>query len=614
MDLRPLTDAEIDRLSEEELAEYQEHLEAIWRDKGRKRFTAFARMVEVPGAPTAGVKFSDFRRELAKERGEILEEDEPDQEEYYPKLLEPAEHHDLIMDILQDLVEETLRDENGDYADGAMIFAPPGSAKSSYTSMLAPAYFMGKYRNFNVIGASYAQSVADRFSRRARHIVGSAHYTQIFDASIIGDNKAVQNWSTTNGSEYRSTGIQAAVTSFRADLLLIDDPVAGREEADSEIIQKKTVQSFHDDLCSRLKPGGKIGLAMTRWNELDLGGHILGTDWKGQSGFWRGTDGRLWFIVNLPLLAEHADDLLGRSKGEILWPSWFRMKDAMRLQDNAQTKGASHARTWSSLYQQRPAPTEGAIIKRQYWKKWPEGKKLPEPKFVALFYDTAFEEEEINDPSAMTAWIVFESTSKKETGEEYNHDHLMMTGAWEEHVESVALPDIIHEHAKLFRPDAIVVEKRASGHYVIQELRRRRLPVKAWLPKGKVGTKGKVPRAWATALLMEPGAVWYVDGPKTRAVIDQCAAFSGEGTGKDDLLDTVTCAIQWMRDRFLYRHADEEMDAEEHRQDRINKIESSRPRRVYGEVQKPRIDDEDKTWDRLTDDSRKDIRRRLYGG
>src|SRR5687768_11079050 len=74
---------------------------------------------------------------------------------------------------------------------------------------------------------------------------------------------------------------------------------------------------------------------------------------------------------------------------------------------------------------------------------WPEGKKLPECTFIGLFYDTAVEEEEINDPSAMTAWGVFESTSKKGTGEEYNHNHVIMLGAWEEHVEAVALPDII---------------------------------------------------------------------------------------------------------------------------------------------------------------------------
>jgi hypothetical protein len=167
MDLRPLTDAEISNLTDEEAAEYLEHLEALYRDKGRKRFTQFARMVEVPGAPVSGgVKASDFRRELAKERGEIIEDDEPDEEEFYPKLLDPAEHHDLIMDITQDLVEETLRAPDGEYADGAMFFAGPGSAKSSYTSMLAPPYFMGKYPNFNVIGASYAQQVANRFSRR----------------------------------------------------------------------------------------------------------------------------------------------------------------------------------------------------------------------------------------------------------------------------------------------------------------------------------------------------------------------------------------------------------------------------------------------------------------
>lgn len=789
MQLRPLTQSQLDKLSDSELAEYVQGLEAAHYDKGRKSFKAFARMVEVPGAPIAeGVKFSDFRRELARERGEVLEDDAPDQEVFYPKLLNPAAHHDIIMETLQALIEETLLASDGEYADGAMFFAPPGSAKpvaahmtvlmgdgrtlpisevvvgdcvigksghpcrvlqvhdqgilpcvrivtdagreiiaegshpfltaagwrqaedlesgidglalmtapdlpgcddlgpfmsgakakklasyrlrhqridqlylfdrvrlvegagdfpcrcltvegdesfvvedavahnSSFVSMLAPAYFMGKYPNFNVIGASYAQQVANRFSRRARHIVGSKEYGHIFDAKLVGDNSAVENWMMTNGSEYRAAGVQAAVTSFRADALFIDDPVAGREEADSEVIQLKTNQSYHDDLCSRLKPGGKLALVMTRWSELDLGGHILGADWKGESGFWKGTDGRLWYVVCLPLLAEHSDDPLGRKLGDLLWPQWFRMRDALRLKENAATKGAFHARTWSSLYQQRPAPTEGAIIKRAYWKKWPEGKKLPECKFIALFYDTSFEDDEMNDPSAMTAWGIFEGISKKGTGEEYNHFHAILLGAWEEHVESVDLPDIIagnrHDnpppekriigHAEHFKPDAIVVEKRASGHYVIQELRRRRLPIVAWLPRGKSGTKGKTPRAWAAALIMEPGSIWYVDGPATRKVVDQCAQYAGEGTAKDDLLDTVTMAMIWFRDKYMFQHADEEMDGEEHRQWRIAQEEKKKEqgkRRYYGGQMPPKRVDDD-AFQRMTPSTQ----RRLYGG
>lgn len=621
--LPSLTKEQFSKLSDSEQSEYIEHMEALYRERGRKRFRDFARMVEVPGAPRANEKISDFRRELARQRGEILPDDEPDVDEFYPKLLQPARHHDLIMDTLQDLIEERLCAVDGEYADGAMFFAPPGSSKSTYTSMLAPAYFMGKYPNFNVIGASYAQSVANRFSRRARHIAGSKEFGEIFEARLTGDNKAVENWMMTNGSEYRATGVQAAVTSFRADFLGIDDPVAGREEADSEIIQEKTNSSYHDDLCSRLKPGGKIGMIMTRWNLLDLGGHILGADWKGESGFWKGTDGRLWYIVNLPLLAEHPDDPLGRRPGELLWPEWFRLRDAQRLKENAEAKGGSHARTWNSLYQQRPALAEGAIIKRAYWKKWPKAEP-PKVTFVGLFYDTAFEEDELTDPSAMTAWGVFEHTSRKGTGEEYNHQHLIMLGAWEEHVEAVDLPDIIagnrqdnpHPderivgHAEIFKPDVIAVEKRASGAMVVQALRKRRLPVKAWLPEGKPGSKGKTPRAWATALAMESGGVWYMDGPMTQKVIEQCSQYSGEGTAPDHLLDTVTMAVLWFRKRGMHQTADEEMDAEEHRQWLLEKKQTTRKRKIYGDTTRHiKVEDDDHTWARFTPETR----RKLYG-
>jgi hypothetical protein len=609
MDLRPLTDDEISRLTDEEAAEYLEHLEAIYRDRQAKDIIEFARAVEVPGAPTPAEE-SDAKRRAANPKwqpGEVIEE----AEEFYPSKLNPAEHHLLILSVVQDLMEDRLVTPEGEPVDGLIITAPPGSAKSSYASMVVPAFVMGWRPKTNVIAASYSQELSDKFSRRVRSIIASPEYQAVFPhVKLAEGNTAVRGWSLSNGSEYRSTGVGAGIAGFRCNLLIGDDLVANREDAESPVIREKTWNAVNDDLLPRRKGDlFKMLFINTRFHEDDHIGRFLGPNYKGQSGHWKGM-GYNWYILNLPLVAEHPDDPLGRKKGQILWPENYKVRDVIRLRDDQTIQGI---RRYSSLYQQRPAPHEGAIIKRAYWKKWPEGKKLPECKFIALFYDTSFEEEEMNDPSAMTAWGVFGSTSRKDTGEEYDHDHLILLGSWEAQVESVALPDIISDHAKHFRPDAIVVEKRASGHYVIQELRRRRLPVKAWLPKGKVGKLGKVPRAWAAALLLEPGSVWYVDGEKTRAVIDQCAAFPN--ATHDDLVDTVTMAVQWTRDRFLYQMADEEMNAEEHVEWRKAKIDAARPRRIYGsEAKKPKIDDEDHTWQTFTEETRGKIRRRLYNG
>jgi phage terminase large subunit-like protein len=550
---RPLSDAELEQLTPDELEIYEEELEALYWTQGKDSFLNFCTMVDVPGAP--------------------METEEEDK--FFPMRVKPATHHKLLISAVQNLADGTWHD-----VDGIMAFTSPGSAKSTYLSVLAPAWLLGRKKGTNVIGASYNDDVANRFGRRVRSIVRSNEFTKIMGCHITGDNQAVDNYSLSNEAEYRSAGLNGGITSFRADWALVDDPVKSRQDADSELIRERTWEVFSSDISTRLKPGGKIIIVQTRWHEDDLSGRILGEKWKGQSGLWRGTDGRLWHVINLPHIAEHADDPLGRKPGELLWPEWHRMADAKRLQDAAK-RGGTAARLWSALYQQRPSPDEGAILARHYWQPWTK-KDLPECEAIYLFYDTAFEEDEQNDFSAMTAWGVFEHTSKKKTGEEYKHKHILLLGAWKERVNSIDLLDEVKGHCKLFRPDRVFVEKRASGIQLLQELQRQRIPVKAWLPRGKPGAKGKVPRAHAIASILEQGSVWFVPGAKTEAVLDECAAFPF-GTN-DDWVDTVTMAIAWFRDRHIFMTADDELDLEEMKERLAEKaaMKRSSGRRLYG--------------------------------
>jgi phage terminase large subunit-like protein len=580
-EFRSLTDQELSSLSDEDLADYEENLEALYWARGKDSFLDFCQMVDVPGAPMG----------------------DDEEGKFFPTRVKPAAHHRLIIDAIQGLADG--RDSD---VDGVMFFLPPGAAKSTYASVLAPAWLLGRKPGTNVIAASYGQDLANRFGRRVRYIVRSQDFTKITGFSITGDNQAVHEWSLTNGSDYRATGLDAGFAGTRSDFFFIDDPHRNRDEADSTIIQEKIWEGFNDNVQTRLKPGGKIFLIQTRWNELDLAGRLLGP-WSGQSGLWRGTDGRLWKIINLPLLAEHIDDPLKREKDQLLWPEWFRMKDALRLRDTAK-RGGSAARTWSSLFQQRPAPSEGAILARHYWKPWVK-KDLPECESINLFYDTAFDDGEENDFSAMTAWGVFEHKSEKKTGEEYNHKHIILLGAWNEKVSAPDLLDEVRGHCKLFHPDRILIEKRASGIQLIQELQRQRFPVKAWLPKGKPGTKGKVPRAHAIAAIMEQGSCWYVPGAKTDMVLDQCAAFPF-GTN-DDLCDTVTMAISWYRDKFIFRTADDELDSEELKERLAEQAAiKSRGRRLYGSNERQGLVNDPIEPDeisRMTESTK----RRLYG-
>lgn len=587
-------------LSDEQAQELLRELETVRRLDLQREFKQFARYVEVPGTAAIGdADYSDIGRLIAEKRGLTLPDLQPDTTELYPQKLNPAKHHDLIMDTIQNIVEESITTPNAEPVDGLMIFCPPGAAKSTYSSMLAPAYFMGRWKNYNIVGASFSQAVSNRFSRRAMAIVGSQDYAGIFPGiSFIKSD--VENWELSNGSEYRSTGIMGGATSFRANMLIIDDPVKNREEAESTVIQDKIWDEFNDSLATRLKPDGlgKIVLIMTRWLETDLAGRLLGPEWKGQSGHWKGTDRRNWYVINLPRVAEHRDDPLGRKEGELLWPEWFTWRETDRLRQAAE-KGGIAARTWSSLHQQRPAPTEGNILLRSYWREWKKkdsaGKLLlPECNLILLSYDTAIEDGEENDYSAMTAWGVFDHVSTR-GAEEWNHQHMILLGAWRDKIQAVDLADEVQDQWKFFRNGAkqapmILIEKRASGAQLIQELKRLRLPVKQWLPKGRPGAKGKIPRAHGVAMMLEQGSVWYVPGKITSAVLDECAAFPN--ATNDDWTDTVTCALTYARDHFMFRTADEEMDEHERKEWVMRQREEARKgRRLYADRIKKPIDD-----------------------
>jgi phage terminase large subunit-like protein len=565
-------------------------LEDFLKQSQKKDIRHFARAIEVPGTPLPSEKprRSDAaKRAAGMTPAQIAAEAHGEEPKFYADKLAPAPHHDLILQVAQGLLDETLLAPDGEPIDGVMIFAPPGSAKSSYASVVVPAFALGYRRGTDVICASYAQELADRFSRRVRHVCGSPDYQAIFHAPLTEGNTAVRQWTMANGSSYRAAGIGAAVTGFRADLLVIDDPVAGREEADSEVIRDKTWNAYKDDLATRLKPRGKVLLILTRWHEDDMAGRILGETWRGQSGHWRGTDRKNWYIINMPMLAEHADDPLGRKAGELLWPQWFDPREIKRLAD-------INDRTWVSLYQQRPAAADGVILMRANWRRWPDGKPStapaldpdkikppPECQFIFLCYDTALEDEQENDYSAMTAWGIFKHKELNAAGREFEHSHVMLLGAWQKRVKAVDLVDIVISHSDKFRPDMILIEKRASGHQLIQEMARRRYPVKAWLPPGPPGAKGKVPRAHGASFLLEQGSVWYYPGAMTQTVIDQSASFPfGQ---RDDLVDTVTMALIWLRNSWMVDLKSDELSEEERDERMIADNEARRrPRRLYG--------------------------------
>ena len=223
-----------------------------------------------------------------------------------------------------------------------MILMPPGSAKSTYTSLLFPVWWFQRHPRSTVICASHSLGLARSFGRRARDLV-QEHADQLGFA-IKPTHRAADNWSTTAGGEYLAVGVRGAVVGRRADLIIIDDPVKSHAIADSKRQRDFLWDWYKSDVSTRLKPKGRVALVMTRWHKDDLGGLLEATAEDG------------WRVLRLPALAE-PNDPLGRPPGEPLWPAW-EDKDAL-----ARRRALIGERAWSALYQQRPHAPGGSLFR-----------------------------------------------------------------------------------------------------------------------------------------------------------------------------------------------------------------------------------------------------------
>lgn len=250
----------------------------------------------------------------------------------------PAAHHKLLIEHLEAV-------ERGDLAR-LMVWMPPGSAKSTYTSVLFPPWWMGRHPEEPVLGVSNTTDLAERFSRRARNIVGSSAYRNVFGFGVSEDQKSAGAWTNEKGGEFIAAGMTSAIAGRRGGLGLIDDPIKSREEADSERTCQKHWEWYLNDFLPRLKPQAPQIVIQTRWSEADLSGRILERE------------ANRWTVLKLPMLAT-GNDPLGREPGMRLWPEWFTDEMVRTAQQDV--------RAWNALYQQDPTPDEGDYFKRDYF-------------------------------------------------------------------------------------------------------------------------------------------------------------------------------------------------------------------------------------------------------
>lgn len=294
-------------------------------------------------------------------------------------------HHTTICSYLDRLVSGDIK--------RLMIFAPPRHTKSELVSRRLPAFALGRNPDEQIISCSYSDDLASRMNRDVQRIIDSEQYEELFpDSRLFGKNiRAVGNGSWLRNSDifeivgrrgvYRSAGIGGGITGMGATLGIIDDPIKNQKEAQSLTIRQAHWEWYTTTFATRLQKDARVLLTLTRWHEDDLAGRLLDLAAK---------DGTQWTVLVLPAVAEgnlvEADP---RQAGELLWPSEF---GAVHMREQRTNLGEM---MFSAVFQQRPAPAEGHLVKREWWRYYD---RVPDDlEKVIMSWDLTFTDGEKSD-------------------------------------------------------------------------------------------------------------------------------------------------------------------------------------------------------------------------
>ena len=430
-----------------------------------------------------------------------------------------GKHHRIIAEKLEQVARGELK--------RLIINMPPRHSKSEFASYLMPAWFLGRNPKLKIIQATHNTELAVRFGRKVRDLIADPQYKDIFpDTSLKEDNKSAGKWQTDKGGEYFAAGVGAAVTGRGADLFVIDDPHS-EQDALSESAFDHAYEWYTSGPRQRLQPGGSIIIVMTRWGKKDLTGRLLAA----QSSDIMSDQ---WEVVEFPAILPSDNPL---------WPEFWDKNALLGI------KASLPVAKWSAQWQQTPTTSEAAIVKRDWWKIWEE-EKVPPCKYILQSYDTAFSKKESADYSAITTWGVFNP-------EEGGPDNLILIDAQRGRWNFPELKETAYEEYEYWEPDMVLVEAKATGTPLIDELRLRGIPALGFSPgKGK----DKITRMHMVAPLFEAGVVWAPSDKKfADEVIEEVASFPNGDN--DDFCDSMTLALMRFRQGgFVSLNGEEEVE------------------------------------------------------
>lgn len=397
-----------------------------------------------------------------------------------------------------------------------VISLPPQHGKSMTITETLPAWYLCKHQEKRVIEISYSEDFAQLFGRRNKAKI--ERFGGLFGVRLAASPNSNTEFELSNQiGGMISRGILSGVTGRPADLMIIDDPIKTRQEADSETIRERIWDEWENSFKTRLQAGAKVIVIQTRWHEDDLAGRMIARE------------GERVRVINLPCEAEE-NDPLGRDMGDSLCPEigkgneWLQSYKASYMTQDG-------ARAWNALFQGRPTAAQGNLIRSEWWKYYDT---LPKMMRLVLSVDATFKDGKNNDFVAIQVW------GKRDS-------NIYLVDALKAHLDfpdtCKAIEEFCSKYPKL---NVKLIEDKANGPAIIQMLGKRIPGIVAVNPEG-----GKIARANAVSGAIEAGNVYL---PKyasfTGDFVDECSAFPN-GV-HDDQVDCMTQALN----RLLFQFAD----------------------------------------------------------
>ncbi len=442
-----------------------------------------------------------------------------------------GKHHRILADKLMEL-------ERGD-DDRACINMPPRHGKSELTSKYFPAWFIGRNPTKKIMMVSHTTDLAVDFGRKVRNLIDDTKFQEIFpDITLSADSKSAGRWDTNRGGTYYAAGVGSSLAGRGADMLIIDDPHSEQDILNGNFeVFDKAYQWFTFGARTRLMPGGRCAVVATRWHLDDLTGRLV-------RDMTQNENADQYSVIEVPAIMEitQAD---GTVKEKALWPEFFDLEALHR------TRASMPVFQWNAQYQQNPTAEGAAVVKREWWRKWKE-ENPPAVDYIIMSLDTATEEKQRADYTALTVWGVF-------FNENEHMNHIILLEAIRRRVEFPELKKLAVEQYKTWEPDAFIVEKKNSGVALYQELRRTGVVLQEYMPHR--GSGNKFARLQSVADIISSGVVWVPETRWAEELVEEIASFPVGS--HDDLTDaTVIAMMRFRQGGFLSIRGDLEVDSD----------------------------------------------------